>query len=103
MSDEDSYETTEEQFASIFAAMGFFKDLTQEQPFYDELVNLCTPTGTRKACLTIRNAKVLVLAIHNLHLEWMSEQDRAEWEGFYHRRIQKYKLIKEKLASYVTD
>jgi hypothetical protein len=103
MADTDNYEMTEEQFASIFAALGFFRDLNQEQPYYDELVNLCTPSVTRKMHLTIRNAKVLVLAIHNLHLDWMTEQDKAEWEGYYHRRIQKYKLIKEKLAEYVTD
>ena len=33
----------------------------------------------------------------------MTEQDRAEWEGFYHRRIQKYRLIKEKLQTFIAD
>lgn len=30
MPDSDSLEMTEEQFASLFAAMGFFKDLNAE-------------------------------------------------------------------------
>jgi hypothetical protein len=33
----------------------------------------------------------------------MSEQDRTEWEGFYHQRIQKYRLIKEKLNVITVD
>ena len=33
----------------------------------------------------------------------MGEQDKSEWEGFYHRRIQKYKLIKEKLNVFSVD
>jgi hypothetical protein len=30
MDDSDSYEMKEEQFASIFAALGFFRELTTE-------------------------------------------------------------------------
>ncbi len=33
----------------------------------------------------------------------MGEQDKSEWEGFYHRRIQKYKLLKEKLNIFSVD
>ena len=33
----------------------------------------------------------------------MCEQDRSEWEGYYHLRIQKYRLIKEKLTVFSAD
>lgn len=60
-------------------------------------MNLCTPKTTKKLSLSIRNTKALVLAINNIHSDWMNDQDRSEWDGFYHRRIQKYRMIKEKL------
>ncbi len=33
----------------------------------------------------------------------MSEQDKSEWEGFYHRRIQKYRLIRNKFKTHHSD
>jgi hypothetical protein len=73
MPDSDSYEMSEEQFASILAAMGFFKDLQNEQQFYDELINLCTAKVTNKLCLSVRNTKTIIFAIYNISLEWMDE------------------------------
>ncbi len=73
MPDTDSYEMSEEQFASIFAAMGFFKDLNSEQPIYDDLIHLSTSKTTNKIHLTVRNAKAIVLAINNIYCEWMRE------------------------------
>ena len=63
----ETFELSEEQFASIFACMGFFRDLNTEQHLYDEMVNLCTPKATKRLCLSIRNTKGLVLAINNIH------------------------------------
>jgi hypothetical protein len=103
MSDTDSYEMSEEQFASMFAAVGFFVDLTSEQHFYDELVHLCTAKTTGKLHMTIRNARAIVFGIYNIHQEWMGEQDKSEWEGYYHQRIQKYRMIKEKLTELIAD
>jgi hypothetical protein len=79
--------------------MGFFKNLDQEQPLFDDLINLCTPVTIQRTCLTLRNLKILTLAIFNIYLPWMNEQDRSEWEGFYHHRIHKYRLFKEKLPA----
>lgn len=67
--------------------MGFFKNYDSEQTLYDDLISLCTSKNTNSQHLSIRNVKVVILAIYNIGLDWMSEQDKAEWEGFYHRRI----------------
>lgn len=67
LANDDSSEITEEQFASIFAALGFFRDLSTEQVLYDDLVNLCIPAGTNRLYITTRNVKVIVLAIFNIH------------------------------------
>lgn len=44
--DSESFELSEEQFVSVLAAMGFFKNFEAEQQLFEDLISLCTSKTT---------------------------------------------------------
>lgn len=101
---DNAYEMNEEQVVALMYSMGLFKDIgATEESLYEELLKLLCMKGKSQPVFTVRNIKLVVLAISDIHMDWMSEQDKSEWEGFYHRRIQKYKLMRTKFQAPNSD
>ena len=89
---------------ALLYTLGLIKDIgRKEERIYDDFLGLISLQSTRKPVFTLRNTKVLLVAVHNIHVDWMSEQDKSEWEGSYHTRIQKYKLLRTKSKTHISD
>lgn len=103
-SEDTQQELEEEQFVALLYTLGLIKDIgRQEERIYEDFLGLVSFKSTKAPMLTLRNTKTLLIALHNIHVEWMSEQDKSEWEGSYHTRIQKYKLLRAKSKTHISD
>ncbi|CDW86176.1 UNKNOWN [Stylonychia lemnae] len=98
---------TEEQFVALLYTIGIFKEIGKnEEKQYDDILRLVTISNKQtgnKPIFSIRNTKVLVFSIFDIHQSWMLEQDKSEMEGSYHQRIQRYKLIRTKFKTHISD
>eukprot|EP00347_Sterkiella_histriomuscorum_P013751 403363509 len=98
---------SEEQFVALLYTLGIFKDIgNEEEKLYSELLRLISIIDEQnklKPVFSIRNAKALLLGVYNIFLPWMCEQDSQENDGSYHSRIQKFKLICDKLHAPISD